>query len=308
MPKLPIQSNKPKAGSPTVNGPPSLAQRLSAIRDDFFRNNQEKYLILGNAVCLAREVDNDLSLRVELDNACKTAGFCFRAATPELNRILRYMTDDEQGRANNFAAALRKVPSDRITPNDIAAFITEAGGLQKLRLSGGNAGKARLVPQLKKNDQVQPHDDGALDKLMRSVGGNASAHIVQHQAGAGTPKLPISAGESVGSDHRDQTDEQTQPGQQVEPDTHTLVPHEDADEQPQAAQQGVAGQDFKTIARSAVNADTLPKQSFFMMGGKDAKTLMYIDDDPILVRETADYVRARLKSRHAGVSGKKLAV
>ena len=310
MPKQKVRQKTLNVASPPPNMVPSLNYRLANLRDQFFQTNQKRYLILGQALCLSREIDNDPSMRRELDTACAIAGFRFWEVTPELNRVLRYMTDGDHGRANNYAAALRKIPSNHITPDEIATFITKQGGIEKLRRSGGNAGKARSVSQPKKPVQVQPHhdDDGALDKLVRSAGGHVGAGLVQQQGGAGTLKVQVSGSESAGSDYRDRTDERTQPGQQDDPGKHTLVPHEDADEQPQAAQQGVAGQDFKTIARSAVNADTLPKQSFFMMGGKDAKTLMYIDDDPILVRETADYVRARLKSRHAGVSGKKLAV
>lgn len=290
MSKRKVRQTKLKVASPPTNTVPSLDFRLANLRDQFFQTNQNRYLILGQALCLSREIDNDPSMRRELDQACKLAGFRFWEVTLELNRVLRYMTDGDHGRANNYAAALRKIPSDRITPDEIATFITKQGGIEKLRRSGGNAGKARSVSQPKKPVQVQPHhDDGALDKLMRSVGGNAGAHTVQHQASVDTNK-------------------QNQPGQQVEPGAHTLVPHDEAHGQLQAAQQRVAAsQYYKTIKRSAVNAATLPKQAFFMMGSKDAKTLMYIDDDPALVAETVDFVTERLSSRSAGTSHKKQA-
>jgi hypothetical protein len=279
MPKRKVRQKILKVASPPLptNMLPSLAQRLADLHDDFFQTNQKRYLILGQALCLSREIEEDLSMRRELDAACALADLRFKEDTPELNRVLRYMVDGDHGRGNNYAAALREIPSDHITPDQIAAFITEAGGIEKLRRSGSKANKARSVPQPTKNIQVQPHqgDDGAHDKLVRSVDGHAGAHTVQHQAGADTNKHPVSAAESVGSTGRDQSDEKNRPGQQVEPGAHTLVPHDEAHGQAQGAPQGgVAGQDFKTIARSAVNADTLPRQAFFMMGGQDAKKLM----------------------------------
>jgi hypothetical protein len=112
--------------------------RLTALRTEYDTENEStrwgNYLRLGKCWLLAKEIDCFPGELDRFKDECKFRKLKFNKGTPLLQRVCRYVLHNEDAKkVNNYAAALLAATDTFETPEAVAEWLKNNGGLQKSR-------------------------------------------------------------------------------------------------------------------------------------------------------------------------------
>lgn len=291
-----INTSDGTADTPAVaiaNLSSALTPQLDGMRADYFATDKEKRLILGRALVLARQIETDLEMRSDLDDACERQGIRCHIETEVINRVLRYVTGDKQVRSNSYASSLKAIPDHINTAEKIAAYIEAQGGLEKLRAFYAACQKAASQTQPDERPSSPQPDNTAMDELVQAS-----------HPGTG-PTLP--GGGDDGQPAK-VTDLPKVPGGNLQPNLAdgqiepTKAPRDDAGEQLSPPCQGPTDIRRYSIARSTITPDKVAKGDIVMIAYDGHPDLTCVVNYPGLVEATGKFVMDFM-NRHPAKDG-----
>lgn len=112
--------------------------RLKRLRADYgteYENTRwGNYLRLGKCWLISKEIESSPGEPHRFNLECKSKkNLRFHKGTPLLQKVCRYVLyNEDEKKVNNYAAALLMAPDTLKTPEDVAAWLKEAG-IQKRR-------------------------------------------------------------------------------------------------------------------------------------------------------------------------------